>query len=495
MSIRKEKNLKRKALRVSVPLSLQIDGAVYETNDWSMSGFGLNVKNRKHSFVKGVNHKAQVILNMGEAVILIDLEIEVKNINSDSVGFEITHINDKNRRVLRHFLTLSLDGKGNNLDDLVSDFTIPVIETPIEESILLNDSEQNLLKRSFAKKAYFYIVSMVALLTLATFVIIYNAVIIYNGYGVTTGNNINITTVIDGKVDKIYIKRGSKVKKGQLLFSISDTIFQNNFENLSKDILLIEKQLNRVDASIKNINSKIYKLDRDKNRSLREYKEDFDVAKRRVEEASKLYQTRLITYSDYSAEKLAYLKSKELMDNLLLTTDLKEKFGIENIYKEKNRLTELLQEKRLLLKAAKINIESCRVFANNDGVVHALKIKEKQFLKAGDLALILESQERSYILMKMISDKVINVHVGQKVLIYSSKTEKNYYGRVSAIGYSSSDVVTNTLMEVAKNEILVQIDFDSNQTFPLNTPIETWILNEKSYYFPIIGILYDKKVR
>jgi len=495
MSITKEENTKRKAQRVGIPLSLQIDGDIYETHDWSMTGFGLKVKGIKHSFEKGINHKAKVILNMGEAVILIDLEMKVKNVNDHLVGFEITYINDKNKRVLRHFLTLSLDGKGHNLDDLVSDFTIPVIETPIEESILLNDSEQNSLKKKFVKKAYFYIILLIVLLLFTIFIIIYNSAIVYNDYGVTTGNNINVTTVIDGKIEKLYVERGSVIKKGQLLFTMSSDNFINDKNNLEKDISLIKKQLKRINNKINNVKYKINKMNKNKSVSLAEYKKDLSLAKKRLVEAKKLYEIRLITYADYSTEKLNFSKTKEMATNLILTTDLKENFGLENMYRERNRLSELLQEKNLALSTTLISLNSCKIFASEDGIIHAIKIREKQFLEAGTLALIEESKEPSYILMKMISDKVIDVHVGQKVLIYSTKTEKNYYGTVSAIGYSSSDTVTNTLMEVAKNEILIQINFNSKQSFPLNTPIETWILNEKSYYFPVIGLIYDQKVR
>ena len=130
-----ESNQMRRAHRVDIPLTVVIDKKAYRTKDWSMTGVG--IENLDREMQKDEIISASLVLALQDARIEMPVSLQFK-INRDNIsGFEFHKIAEKNKRVLKEFLELSIEGRLNQTDNLISIYNEPIIDTPIKESVVL----------------------------------------------------------------------------------------------------------------------------------------------------------------------------------------------------------------------------------------------------------------------------------------------------------------------------------------------------------------------
>ena len=136
-----EPNYQRKAHRIDIPLFVLIDNETYEIKDWSTTGLQIKDKDNKlKTTIKEDDEVfAKLILPTGNSSIILNLYITLRN--AKYLGFEITNIDDKNRRVLRHYATLAIEGNAHRLEDLAGSLNMTNVETPIKEPISLSEEE------------------------------------------------------------------------------------------------------------------------------------------------------------------------------------------------------------------------------------------------------------------------------------------------------------------------------------------------------------------
>jgi len=144
-----ESNQMRRAHRVTVPLTIVINKQAYRAKNWSMTGAGIE------DFVPdmeiGETIDASIVLAMQDAKLEISVTLELKVKREDSSGFEFIKLSEKNKRILREFLELSIEGRLDQTDALISIYNEPIVDTPITESIVLSDAEESTLKQLFKK--------------------------------------------------------------------------------------------------------------------------------------------------------------------------------------------------------------------------------------------------------------------------------------------------------------------------------------------------------
>jgi len=513
MNISSELNYKRKAQRVSVPIKIIIDNKNYNTKDWSMTGLGVDLGNTECNLDKDTTYDAKIILVMEEAFISIDLKVSLRVIRNDSAGFEIEYISERNRRVLRHFMSLALDGKAHNIEDLVSNFSMPDVESPIKESILLSESEHAHLKSMFLKKTYLYIFMGFIVFSLFIILIIYNNVIVYNDRGITTGNNFKITSLVSGIIDNIYVKESDLVQKGNILYTINDDYSQNELTVKKNKKASLNEKLNR---QLKNIERYIENWNRkeEKNKNLKDNqdfkinRDKYDELKKDYENTLQLYEMRLIPYYKFIKSRNKFIEEKKRLEkydieeeasefikednsNKKILKPIEEDDKYESMNLEKHDIEKSIIRTNLEIERVKKDIERHRFISEVNGKIHSIKVNENQFIERSDLMMIVETEEQPFILMKMRSKEVLNINIGQRVLVYSPITDKNYFAEISAIGYSATDTITNTTMEISLNEILVRIEFFDKVKFPINSRVDVWVLDESNIFYPLIGLFYD----
>jgi hypothetical protein len=145
----KEPNYKRKAQRVDLPLLVQVANKVYKTQDWSLLGAGILHFDVK--FEKNKEIDCKLILPLQDSSFSIPAKIVLKNTSKDVTGCEFKNLTEKNRRVLRRYIELAIDGQIDNIEDFIAAHAEPVIQTPIQEALTFEDKEALKLKKKFVK--------------------------------------------------------------------------------------------------------------------------------------------------------------------------------------------------------------------------------------------------------------------------------------------------------------------------------------------------------
>lgn len=444
-----ESNQMRRAHRVNIPLTIAIDGKAYLAHDWSMTGVGIDGFEKELTYDEVLN--ASIILALQEAKIEIPVKLQFKVKRGEISGFEFAYISEKNKRVLREFLELAIEGKLNNIDGLLSVYNEPIIDSPIKESVVFSDEEESALKQSFAKRSKLYLFFGFILLILLFGTIYYNTTYVYRSIGIVSGNFIKITPSISGKIAKIYHHTGDKVHKKELLFELDDTKIINQLK-------IIETKL----ASLKGV-----KYVTQKSSLLPILRKDMQQKKRTYDATYALYTQKLITRTElqraqnnYTKARIAYIeeKNKGIVTNtndpkiLALITQLK------------------LQKEELLNK-----LNYLRVFSANEGRIYALKYNEGNYVSMSDVVMVLETLKSSFVVCKLTQQEVQNIQVGMPVKIYSSTTDTTYDATVQAVGNLSLNPESEITNEVSLKEVTVKIVFNNpNLQLPLNERVKVW---------------------
>src|ERR1700712_5901426 len=140
--ISREANLPRKAMRVAIPLFVEVDGKNPAASDWSTTGVGLMDLDRVPA--EGELMQARLSFPMLESTLLIPVQLVYRGEHEGIAGFEFHELSARNRRILRHYIELSLDGKLGDVDDIVAVAALPAAETPVDAPLMLHQAGSGL---------------------------------------------------------------------------------------------------------------------------------------------------------------------------------------------------------------------------------------------------------------------------------------------------------------------------------------------------------------
>jgi len=499
--IKLEANQQRKAHRLHIPIIANIADKNYKVIDWSVTGVGL-VVDKDDTFYQselGSEIDMLLILPTSESSIVLNIKVilKAKIIEKNTFGFEISHISDKNKRVLRHFASLAIEGDENRIESLSTDLFLQNTTSPIIEPISLVDEEIQTLRVNFTKKIILYaILSMVLFLTIGL-TLFYNYIVISTEYALITGNSQLYNASKKGEITKLFVKQSQKIEQGMALYEITNT----------KDILDLQTKkihLNNLKQQLVDGKSliKIY-TDAIKNlKYLAKETKSFDINDLKEEKifytrAKKLYARRLITFTHLYEIKKNYenivekYKNITVENNKVLMTkqlDTNSKLLVLNekilLVKEKEsslklQIQELSNELQYLNNPEKSSI----IIAFNDGIVHSINVQEKSFVDYKDLILTVQNKKKPYILANLKDKDISILKIGQKVIVESHNYNKKYLARLSILG-SKTINTKNENNDILKGETSVRIDFIGDDiSFDLNEQVQIWIMNDDNIVY------------
>ena len=484
MSITQEQNYQRKSHRITIPIIVSIDNENFNVKDWSTTG--LKIEDRDSILASKIKLKdeieAKLILPTGKSSVMLDLTITFVNLKH--MGFEITDMLEKNRRVLRHYATLAIEGNGQKIEDLTSDLLMVNVQTPIKEPLALTKDESEMVNKAFKKKSLIYVVSGVILFFLIIATIFYNYAVVYNSIGIITGNTQKYMAAQKGILKNVYVKKDSKIKKGKLLYNIDDEdekyllkVENERLSSLKYKLLLNKKVYAKEKKRINKLTANSYNVV--KKPTIDEYTEQVKL----YERSKKLYEKRLITMAHYNQATKKYLLFMQGYTNQNIAIK-KDKLELENdklsiIKLNEYNINKAIERSKLKIENIKRILKSYFAIATEDGRVHSLKYKEGNFIDYGDNILIAEVDKKPYVLVKILSKDALNINISQSCIIYING--KKYKGFVSGIGYSVTDTNTNMTIEISQNEVPIRIEFeDESIRLSLNQRVEVWILRNSN---------------
>jgi multidrug resistance efflux pump len=496
-TITHEKNSQRKAHRINIPLKIIINNNIFRVTNWSVNGMGIEL-DANVDFNVGETLEASVVLMTGESSIVLDVEITIRSKSTNYYGVEITRISDKNKRVLRHYASLAIDGDVNRVDDLSTNLFMQNVASPINDPISLTDKEEKAVKRSFLKRFFIYLFIFVVFMGFFINIIVYNYVVIKDSVGVISGNSAKYFAPYDGVIKDIYVRVGDRVSKEQVLFEMQN----ENYEKQIKLLKTTQKTLKDKVSYLKNevlsyknySRKKLQEIGKVSKSEVDALKEQYKSEEKTYKKAQLLYKNQLISFREFSLLQSNY---KIFMDkyNKVINNDFstnKDRMILEQNYMKNNEqilslnnsidsLTKEIQRNNLELQALKDYTKKALIYSHTEGVIYNINNKPSDAVKYAQTIMLIQTYAKPFILTKALSDEISSIELGSKVVIYSSKKDKVYDAHITGIGYPSIDGIDVGAQELSQNEIPIKIEFDDkNISFDLNEYVDIYILNNSN---------------
>jgi membrane fusion protein (multidrug efflux system) len=458
-----EANYMRRAHRVDIPLLIVIDSVAYKSKNWSMTGAGIenfNKELQKDEIITG-----SIILALKEARIEMPIKLQFKVKIGDVSGFEFTEITQRNKKVLREFLELSIEGRLDQIDGLLSIYNEPVLDSPIKESVVLSDEEQSVLKKEFAKRSKLYIKLGIIFAVLVLATLYYNTAYVYRSIGTVSGNFVKISPSISGKISKIYVKTRQNIHPKTLLFELDDKMILSQIDIIEQKLADLNSRHGVVKKDYRQDTQVLHLLESDMNKNYKAYSS-----------AKQLYEGRLISVmdldrvsNDYARTKVKYLQEK----NRIGTSTISQNSEASII----SLKTELELKREELINT----LNYLRIFSETDGIIYAIKSNVGNYVGSSDEVIVVETGESSFVVCKLKQEESVEINNGMSVKVYSSSTDKTYSAHIETIGNLALNTESEISNEVSLKEVTIKIVFDDSiMKLPLNERVKVW------FYRPLI---------
>lgn len=499
-SLTKEQNCQRKAHRMRIPIHAIIDHVTYAVTDWSTQGLNIVTTAAQPTIDIAIGDIVSMTLMLptGESSILLRTEAMVKKIEGSHYGLEIIHISDKNRRVLRHYATLAIEGNRDSVDALTGDLFMSDVPSPLQEPITLTEKEHKEVHESFQKRSFFYMLMGLLLAVVVVTTLIYNYLVIFESTGLIAGNAKHYSAPQDGVIKAVYVTNAESVMPGQLLFEMEGKGLQESLKGLRAQDKLMRVQLasTRDDLEVSKGDSlkktqEITQISKQERESLQA---SYGVEKEAYDRATRLYEKQLITLQTYTDVQNQYFAFKSRYDDVVLHDNSanknrlladqalsKNKDHMLSLQKSINTLEVEIEANAMEMATLEQQLRDLSVIAQERGVVHNIFHKGGDHVEFSDSVVTLEVDQQPFVLTKMFTDEVASVHIGGPCLLYSEREHRSYRGHIEGIGYSVTEGSTTNTTEISQNEIPIRIVFeDPSLRFHLNEYLEVFMINDSS---------------
>jgi multidrug resistance efflux pump len=453
----KEPNYTRKAQRIDLPMLVQIDSQTYKTKDWSLAGVGIIDLETPFEMDKTID--CRLILPLEGANFVLSAAIVMKNKRGNIIGCEFKDLAPKNKRVLRRFIELAIEGHIDNVEDFIAAYSEPAFETPIGEALTLEEKEAVKIKKTFLKKslAFLFVGAVIALVI--GYTTVYNLQYKIFSTGVVTGSFIKVTANNSGILDNIHVDIHDIVDPGLVLFDMLTT------ENVSRarkaGVAVKDQEAENRSGFVPYVSDVIDAL-----------RERAESKRREYEDAVVLYAQRLITLKDYNLVYNNYLRAK-----------VDYKHEKDRVDRENERRRDKFETRHNKFKTIKtpafetVSVPSLkRRKSPVEGAVYHVEHSEGEFVHPDDTVMVLVTREKPFVILKLHSRDIYKVNVNDAARIYSKFNGISYRGKVTQIGYAAVNADATISQETSLNESLVKIEIlDDEIALPLNSRVEVRI--------------------
>ena len=458
--ISREANLPRKAMRVAIPLFVEIGGQTYAARDWSTTGVGLGelaATPRPGDVVH-----ARLSFPMLESTLLIPVQLVYRSLHEGVHGFEFHDLSVRNRRILRHYIELSLDGKLGDVEDIVAAAALPAGEAPPQAPYMLG-APVAASAGSRRTRLLGSVLAGVAVLAAAAGIGYYNLTYQLEGTGFVSGSVTRVTANNDGQLTRMLVEPGAKVEPNTPLFSVENPALRNEIEALEQHLGQLSQQQARLTGARRMAEDGL----------LQTMKRDWSMRESELANARKLYESGAITQHDMllvanqaQDTRLNYLRQVADGATRVQTLDNSD---------ELTRLRMELASKKMLLARQ----EAERVVRSPvKGRVYTVDHQPGEFVTARDPIVLLEADVTPSVLLRMPNDDALKLRLGMPATIYVPFEDRKYAATVSAVGLSAASASAPITQEGGLNETLVKLDFqDRKVRLPANARVNVWIRN------------------
>ncbi|QZY54926.1 HlyD family secretion protein [Crassaminicella profunda] len=248
---------------------------------------------------------------------------------------------------------------------------------------------------------------------------------IYTNGTVTTDEARKINYDGTGVVEKVFVKEGEIVKKGQVLAKLKSDQLENNIQ-LKKIQIEIEKS--KLDQMVK-------EGDQSLSIALENAKLQMEEAKRNYESNKALWEARAISNTEFEKFKTAF----EQAQNNFNEADFKLKNSSNQSNIAIQRKT--IETANLELKQLEKDLGKTTIKSSIDGTVTQINLKEGVAFKREDYMFYVQNFKKNEIVANISEADINKVKVEQKVKITgNSITGKTLFGKVIRIAPGTKNI-------------------------------------------------------
>ncbi len=457
----REANLPRKSMRVAIPLSVEIEGRTYVARDWSTVGLGLSeleIEPQPGDIVQG-----RLSFPLMESTLLIPVQMVFRNIREGAYGFEYHELSDRNRKILRHYIELSLEGKLGDVADIVAVASVPGGPVPLQAPLRLGSAPAAAAAGPHRGRLLGSALAGIAVLAAAAGLVYYNLTYQLQGTGFVSGSIARVTANHDGRVGRLLVQPGAKVEANTPLFAVENPNLRNEIDALEQHVGQLASEQSRLGVARRQAESGL----------LVSMRKDVADRERELASARKLLEAGAITQRDVllvsnQVQDLRVNYLKQVAEGATRTQSL------ENSDATSRLRLELASKKVLLARQ-----ESERVVrAPVRGKVYHVDRQPGEFVSAQDPVVLLEADITPSVLLRVPNDDALKLRLGMPAQIYVPFEDRKYTATVSAVGLTAATAAAAVIQEGGANETLVKLDFEDKKVrLPANARVNVWIRN------------------
>ena len=277
-------------------------------------------------------------------------------------------------------------------------------------------------------------------------------------FGIIEANDIeNISLDIEAGVEKVSVKEGQQVKKGDILLSLNMKAYMEQIKTKQHQLSIVRLEAEKLEVG--SSNPDIEKLTNDLNFA----NEQLQKASRELESQEKLYKSGAISKYEYDVfVKAVDAKSKSAEDI---------KYDLDSLMRS-NGLGSAIQREQAAaieseIRQLKEKISKSYIFENNivctmdNGIVYELGYKTGDTISSEKKVLSVMNLDSLVVKANVAEEFIKDVKLGAKVeIIPVADKSKQYNGKVTAIA-------KNALIQNGETVIPVEISIDNKDSFLL----------------------------
>ena len=244
-SIRSEPNSRRRAHRVDLPMVVEIDGRPCRARDWSVTGVAVEAPpgleaNRGEVLV------ARLMIPMHGASLALPVKLRLVARDGELARFAFVDLRERDRRILRQYIELGIEGRLDNVEDMIALLAQPELPSPISDALVLADPEDeppSCMAR--ARGALSLVAGLLFVLAVAG-TVFYNTTYRVEALGVAMGTVRPVSAGVTGVLAEMRVREGDRVEAGAPLFTLDSRELRIELARIDRELALIDRQLGQV---------------------------------------------------------------------------------------------------------------------------------------------------------------------------------------------------------------------------------------------------------
>lgn len=456
--ISREADLARKAMRVSIPLFVEIGGCRYAARDWSTSGVGLT--DVEDLPAPGEVLPATVHLPLLESTLVIPVEVIYRGEHDGVCGFEFKDLSARHGKLLGQYVEVFLEGKRADVQDIVAAAALPGIAAAVQPSLAPGPASSNMLMPQGSPRRSRIlggVLGGLAVLGAGAGIAWYSLGYQLEGTGFVAASIARVTAKHVGQVGKLLVEPGAAVEPGTPLFTIEHPTLRHEIEALEQ---LMADPARPTTAR-----------GQGEGGVLGSFRRDPAGHEAEVANARKLLESGAMPQRD--AMQVARRVQELRVDYLRQVA----KGGTRTLASAGSiaRLRLELASTKMLLASQEAERT---VRAPMRGKVFTIDRQPGEFVTANLPVVLLEADDTPSVFLRVPNDEAVKLKLGMPAQIRIAGEDRQHGATVSGIGLSAAAAADPVTQERGPDETLVKLDFtDRKVRLPPNSRVNVRIRN------------------